>query len=274
MANALKCIVLPTGGIVVIDATSADAAPWRLTRTPGKTAVDTITLYEGAAAINNPFYLDYGEGLNGPLDQATAYTYEFTTESGSISQTVTPANTMVLAYDDLLPVLVRILQAGMDALYPSTNFKARPSVFISMPLTGSPPLPCISINEDLLQQSIVPLGHGMNTDTIRNSYDISEIVERRYRVTVMTSSVQERTFYEMAVIALFKSVLIPLLSAMGQDVTSRFQAASSQQMDTAPGFYFCDMMLEFHGDLPLRITTAFPPVTDFEFIANGELLGP
>jgi hypothetical protein len=285
MANVIKCTALPTGGIVTIDVFSEDiGSVWTLTRTPGVQESDTLVLFSGVPQllaspngliINNPFWLDLGDGLNGPLDQSTAYTYEFTTESGSVSQTITPANTMVLRYDDFLLILVRVLQAGMDALaLPGGIVGKKPSVIISMPLTGQPPLPTISINEDLLQQSIVPLGHGINTDVVKNSYEISEIVTRRYRITILCSSTQERTFFEMAVIALFKAILIPLLNRMGQDVTSSFQAASSQQIaDPAPGFYFCDMMLEFQGDMPLQITTSYPVNTDFIIEANGEALG-
>jgi hypothetical protein len=200
-----------------------------------------------------------GDGLNQPLDPSLTYTYAFTTVSGTVTEAVQPACTIEIAYDDYLRLLVRVLQAGITSLVPpsGTVFPRKPVVFVSMPLTGTPPIPCIGINEDLLQQDIVPIGHGIDTDTTNNFYDISEIVNRRYRVTIITSSPDERTFYQMAVIAIFKSILIPLLESMGQDVTSRYQATSSQVVDTEPGFYFCEISLEFSGVMPLKINTNY-----------------
>jgi hypothetical protein len=149
-----------------------------------------------------------------------------------------------------------------------------PQVVVSMPLVGQPPLPLVTVNEDLLQQQDVPIGHGINTAQIENIYQVDEIVERRYRVTVMTSSTDERDFWKWTVLALFKTMLVPVLLEMGQDVNSSFQAASSQVMDPAPGFYFCDIMLTFSGIFPARVTTSYPPGPEsFDVYANGEPLG-
>jgi hypothetical protein len=273
--NVLTCTVVPCGGIVNIDLVSTDTGTWLLTRAPTANLLNTYILYEGpplVLPIASPYYLDIGDGNNGPLNQQTNYTYTFTTWSGSVSQAITPASTIEIEYDDYLQLLVNMLSAGVQSLTPPAWLRTtgKPAVFISMPLVAQPPIPCITINEDLMQQEEVPIGHGINTDQILNFYQIQEIVNRRYRVTVITSSVQEREYWKLAVISLFKSILVPVLHKMGQDISSTFQAASSQinPPEAQPGFYFCDIMLEFSGILPVRITTSFPPVESFAFSVN------
>lgn len=270
--NSITCTIIPCGGIVNIALVSSDTGTWTLTRSYG---ADTFVLYNGPPLSfpdNVPFYLDIGDGLNGPLDPTTVYTYSFfTTSSAAVSQTVTPVCSIVLEYDDYLELLVNVISAGVQSLRlsgPSALWH-KPSVRISMPLVSQPTIPAISINEDLLQMEEVPIGHGINTDTYRNEYQIQEIVSRRYSVTVLVSTVQEREFWKLAVIALFKSILIPVLINMGQDVRSSFQAASSQVTETMPGFYFCTIMLEFSGILPVKITTSYPPNAAFSIIING-----
>jgi hypothetical protein len=276
--NVLTCTVAPCGGIVIVDMDSADVGEWTLTRAPTNNLSNVFFLYQGPPLVlpnSSPMWLDAGDGNNGPLNQQTSYTYTFTTWSGSVSQAVVPASTIELQYDDYLVLFMNMLEAGVQSLIlPKLNWH-KPSVFISMPLTGQPTIPAISINEDLMQQIEVPIGHGMNTDQQMNKYQIQEIVNRRYRVTVLVSSVEEREFWKLAVISLFKSILVPILLKMGQDISSSFQAASSQlnPPEAQPGFYFCDIMLEFSGILPVRITTSYPPVESYEIFNNGTILG-
>jgi hypothetical protein len=280
MTNSIICTVIPCGGIVSVDLVSDDTGTWTLTRAPTANLANIYTLYSGPPLVlpdTAPYYLDIGDGNNGPLNQEISYTYTFTTWSGSVSQAVVPVSTIDLEYDDYLQLLTNMLTAGVQAMTPPQwlNTTGRPAVFISMPLVAQPPIPCITINEDLMQQEEVPIGHGMNTDMMRNEYQIQEIVNRRYRVTVITSSTDEREFWKLTVISLFKSILVPVLIKMGQDVSSSFQASSSQinPPEANPGFYFCDIMLEFSGILPIRITTSYPPVTAFDIIENGETIG-
>jgi hypothetical protein len=281
MANSITLTVIPTGGIIRINLVSADVAGlWTLTRTATGTPVaePPYTLYSGPALVMPnaaPEWLDYGDGLNQPLDPAITYQYTFSTESGSVTESAQPSCSIIIDYDDYTRLLVRILQAGVKSLVPPSgvSFNRKPVVTVSMPLTGTPPIPCISVNEDLLQQGETPIGHGMNTDTTNNEYQIFELVMRRYRVTVFTSTVDEREYWKFAIIALFKSVMIPVLEHMGQNVTTKFQCASSQVVDVSPGFYFADIGLEFTGDMPVRIKTnygVFSLSPDFTVIEEPE----
>ena len=273
MPNTLKAEVLPSGGLVKLYLGSTDIlGAWTLTR--ADTSGNTYALYTGAA-LEVPLWLDLGDGLNGPLDPSVVYTYTFsTTNAGSVSTSAQPVCTIEVNYDDYLRLFVRLLQAGVQSLsLPNgSTFRNKPQVMISMPLTGTPALPILTINEDLMQQDQVPIGHGMQFPTAQNDYQIDELVMRRYRITILTQSTDEREFWKFAVISLVKTILIPVLETMGQDVTSRFQAASSQMTDVSPGFYFCDIMIEFTGVLPVRIQTnygTFALTTDFAVEANG-----
>lgn len=279
MDNILTCTVVPCGGMVILDMVSSDTGTWILTRAPATTPSNVYTLYNGPALglpLTSPMWLDLGDGLNAPLDQSISYIYTFTTSSGSVSQTVSPAAELQIEFDDYLRLVANMLQAGVQAVNLAGGPMAawqKPSVIISMPLVGTPTLPAISVNEDLLQQEEVPIGHGMNTDAQANLYQIQEIVNRRYGVTVMASSTDERDFWKLVVISVFKSILVQVLIKMGQDISSSFQAANSQVMEPPPGFYFSQIMLEFSGILPLRIITSYPIVENFDIIANDELIG-
>lgn len=281
MTTTLSSEIVPCGGIVRLRMVSDAAGTWTLMRSPTSPDVAAPFILLSGAAPEDGYWLDYGDGTNLPLDQATTYTYTLTVGSDPPAvQVVTPAASIDVAYDDFLRLLVRVLQAGIAALNPPSMptpggfaIRNRPQVIISMPLVGQPPLPCVTVNEDLLQQQFVPIGHGIDNATVVNLYQVDEIVDRRYRVTVMTSSVDERDFWKWVVLALFKTMLVPVLIEMGQDVSSEFQAASSQVLDPPPGFYFCDIMLQFSGIFPVRVTTSFPIVESFDFVANGIPLG-
>ena len=149
MTNTILCTVVPCGGIVTIDLCSEDTGTWTLTRAPTDNLANAFTLYSGpplALPTASPYYLDLGDGLNGPLDASTSYTYTFSTWSGSISQAVIPASTIVLEYDDYLRLLTNMIEAGVRSItLPGANWE-KPSVMISMPLVGQPTIPAISIN--------------------------------------------------------------------------------------------------------------------------------
>jgi hypothetical protein len=285
MTTTLTAEVVPCGGVVVLDCATDQSGDWRLTRTPTSPDVAAaFTLYSGPALIlpnDMPAWIDYGDGTNLPLSQLTTYTYAFSVGEATATQAVKPSGSIVIAYDDYLSLFVRVLQAGIESAQlptgspPEFNTKNRPVVNIAMPLVGQPTIPSITVTDNLIQQddSMVPIGRGINTDTDRNEFQVNEIVHRRYHVTVIASSVKERIFWEYMVLAIFKTMLTPLLLKMGQNVSSRFQVAASQVMDVKPGFYFCEIALEFWGDFPIRVTTNSPPVGEFEVFANGNTAG-
>lgn len=283
MTTTLTAEVAPCGGIVILQMESDQTGAWTLTRTPTSSDVpDPYVLYSGppidllTSSVSRT-WVDYGDGTNLPLESSLEYTWTFTAGTEAETRIATPALTIVVAFDDYLRLFVRVLQSGVaNVLLPtptdgSLAIRNRPNVIISMPLVGSPTLPVITINNDLTAQddSTVPIGRGVNTDTTRNMYQITELVRRRFKVTILVSSTDEREFWTWVVLALFKSVLIDLLLGMGQNITSGFQAAASQVNDPPPGFYFADIMLEFTGDFPVRITTNYPVVEGFEIKPNG-----
>ena len=255
----LTATVIPVGGIVSLDVQTPDSTgTWLLTRQAA--GGEAVVLYDGPAAPLNPNWLDVGDLTGQPLNPALEYTYTFTSASGSATATATPAATVQVEPDPYVLIMLRVLQAGFASLALPAGWKKRPQVIHAMPIAGQPPLPLLTIQLDLVQQRDVPIGHGINNDmTDQNTYAIEETVHRRFRVTVLTSSVDEREFYRDCVIAFFKAVLVPILEARGNNIRHDFQSVSSQvvgeQMN--PGFYFAELGLAFDGVLSVNLTTNY-----------------
>jgi hypothetical protein len=256
----LNASVVPCGGIVVLnyynDPESPPVGPWALTRVASGSTDPAVTLYAGAPVV---LTIDSGYPTNIPLNPATTYVYTLTDPSGSVSVSVQPASTVTIQTDDLTTLLIRMLQAGIAGITLPDPAWIRPKILHAMPLTGRPALPIITLADQLLQQQFVPLGENVNTDYTLNQYYINDIIMRHYRITILTTTVLERQFYRDTVIGLFKSVMGPLLEQIGQNVTHRYQAASSQVVGEVnnPGFYFCDINLELTGVFNILVTTNY-----------------
>jgi hypothetical protein len=268
--TVINPIPAPTGGIVALSIASADPGPWELTRsisTDG-TLSNTTTLYSGDAMLTtlaSPWtYLDCGDGTNLPLVQGTEYVWSLETSVGTVSTLpIASPTSITLEFDNYTQLLVTALQAALPNLSPADGLVlSRPikpqSIIVSMPLTGVPTLPFVTINPDLIQQEEVPIGHGIDTDTTLNQYNIYELVNNRYTIAVFTNTQTERDYYRIAILSVLKS-LAPIMSAIGQDVTIKWQVASSQKTasNMAPGFYFSEIAYSFKGLFSVKVTTNY-----------------
>lgn len=259
--------VLPTGGVVGLTMYSLDQkGPWTLTRSlVGSTAAPTI-LYDGPPmapsgnpAIGIPF-IDAGDGTSLPLNPTKQYAWTFTTFNGTVTTApIFPICSITVEPDHLSSLMIKMMQAGVESLRVPAGYNNKPTVMHAMPLTGNPPLPLISVNEDLLQQEYVGIGDSVNTDIRLNQYVLSAIVKRRYSVTVITTTTDERKFYRDAIISIFRTMCGPALGRLGSNISHQFQAADSQEVsrDQQPGFYYSVVMLEISGNFNVTVTTDY-----------------
>ena len=281
--TVINTTLAPTGGVVVLALTSTDPGPWTLTRTAVSGPGAGATLYSGAPVANalNPAigwtYVDMGDGTNLPLDPTTTYSWTLTTAAGAVTtNTLVPAVGLSLEYTDFTAILVKALQAALPNVQPPDGTtwakKISPSsILTAMPITGVPTLPLVCVCPQLDQQDQVGIGYSVDTDNTQNSYNITDLALHRYSVAVFTATDQERDFYKQAIIAIWKSLLTPILTALGQDVAVRWQAASSQktQSPASPGFYFCELGVTFTGVANVAITTDYGVIDTFAFNTQG-----
>lgn len=262
--------ILPTGGVVALSLSSADqVGPWVLTRSIVGSTLPAVTVYSGPplSPKQSPSWpmdwIDAGDGTTLPLSPAASYTWTFTTAAGTVTTaSVQPACMITVQPDQIEEIIVKMLQAGIESLRVPEGFQNKPKIFHAMPLTGQPALPLISINESLIQQEHIGIGDSTNPDVQNNAYNVSAIVSRRFSITVMCTSVEERKFYRDSIISIFRVMAGPALSKLGTNVTHRFQAANSQVVsrDQSPGFFYSDIMIDLSGMFGVSVVTAFGTV--------------
>jgi hypothetical protein len=264
---AITTEILPTGGIVALTLSSADqVGPWILTRSIVGSSLPAVTVYNGPplsppqAPAFPMDWIDAGDGDVLPLSPTKSYTWTFTTQAGTVTTAaVTPACMITVLPDDIADLILKMLQAGIESLRIPAGFANKPKIMHAMPLTGQPSLPIISFNEDMLQQSFVGIGDSVNPDTVANSYSVSAVVSRRYSITIMATTVQERKFYRDSIISIFRTMCGPALNRLGTNITHKFQAADSQvtSRDQSPGFYYSTIMLDLDGMFNVEVTTDY-----------------
>jgi len=275
MANTISYEVIPTGGIIKLTLKTTEATGWVLTRLWGP---NRDILYQGAAPVTPDatglytwVFLDIGDNTNLPLDPTTAYMYQFATTNFTVATPlITPACALTIEMDPYLPIIMRIIEAGVTSTLRPDSFREIPTVQVALPLTGVPRLPIISVTPVLMQQTKVPIGNGVNTDYQNNYYSIYEQVKRRYSVSVFSKSTEERDFYSTAVVVIFKSALISVLESMGVNSSHSFQISYTQDVENEPGFYLAEVSLEFEGGFGAGITTSYGPVTAFDTTVTVE----
>lgn len=254
--------IAPTGGIILLKLHSlAPPGGWTLTRSVlvGSTLTESTVLVSDPVAPQ-PVFLDIGDRLKTPLDPTKQYVYAFTTAAGTATTPpIQPAASIKLEPDHITEVLLRALQSGVRSLVLPAAFNHRPTVFFAMPMGIQPTLPMISLNDTLLQQGDIPIGQNNRYNFQNNRYDIYGQAMRHYTIAVMTTTADERQFYRDAVLGIFNAILGPILGAIGENTTHRFQVHNSQvtSADTQPGFYFSEILLEFSGSFTVGVSTSF-----------------
>lgn len=271
MSLILSPYVIPSGGAVGLAFSTAASGTIVLSRaTSGVSGISAFdTLYSGAPLTDSgsgQFYLDIGDLLPGPLDISQLYVYRLTDVNGTLqSAPISPVNSVLLEPDSLTPIFMRIMQGGVDSTTLPAGINSA-QVLQAMPLNGMPPLPIIVCLPELVQQEYVPIGQNVinpvtDPNASQNIWTISEYAKRVYRVSIMSTSAIEREYYRDSIVAWWKIMLATVLQPMGYDLHHRYQAASYQVSDAQggqqPGFYGCDVALEFIGSRNIATVSAY-----------------
>ena len=269
--------VVATGGVIVFRFPDLAAGSFTFSRSAdgGNTWQE---LYSGETYQNDlgevvtPRFVDYGDGTAAPLSQNTSYLYQITDSSGTTtSPPITPASRLAIESDLVTSILIRTLQAGIDGLTRPSNVNL-PRILHAMPLNGEPRLPIITVNMDYGPASQeFPIGVGINASMTNT--DVRTVqAERKYSITVLCLTVQEREFYRDAIIGILTVAAPEIFGAIWDDTSFRFQAYSSQNVgqQNSPGFYFAQVMVELQGSFNVATINNFGLIEQIDMDTNGD----
>lgn len=275
MTNSVTATPLFTGGVVLLNLISSDApSTWKLARAYGSMSVDIPVIASTGEGFS--IYVDDGYGLEGPLPAGVEITYTFSSSSGSAAVTTTLAASLYLTSESFLDTLTSALTSAVQTvvLPDSTTFSNRATVRQAMPLTQSPPLPLISVEEVAQHQAFRSIGADVNPDTDKNVWVISEQADLRYHIGVFTRSIAERQFWKSVVLATLKAISAQIGPVLGQDNTVSYQISQGQipPSDLPPGFYFAEIGFNISGPTSIVVKTEYGLVESIESIVNSEEL--
>jgi hypothetical protein len=186
-------------------------------------------------------------------------------------------------------MLIRLLQGAFNSLTLPSGVNV-PEVLHAMPLGGIPEFPFVVVNQDLLQQTEVPIGQSAYQSPATSGqgtvsgfqtnfpWSITGLVERTYRVSILSKNAVERDFYRDAIPAIFQALFNPVLQPLGLDVSHKWQVSTGQVSDDraakSPGFYFAECMLTFEGTLDVTVSPIYGLVetitTTVSSLASGD----
>lgn len=275
MSNQIVATPVPTGGAISLAITGAVSGAATLSRAASGQAFTQI--YSGTPLMQ---FVDAGEGLPQPLNQQTAYNYQYTDSLGTAtSNFITPAAQLTVTPEQLTQLLIRLLEGGLQSLNLPANISKLPQVTQAMPLGGNIPLPLIVINQDIVQQADTSIGQSMapfpGADPL--TQQLISLTRRVFRVSILALNAPDRDFFREAVVAIFEAIWLTVLAPFGLDVVHRWQVSSGQvakdPVQMAPGFYFADIMLEFVGNLSFTLTPGFGIIKQIAVTVSGSTGG-
>lgn len=279
MNPSVEPAVIPVGGAVSLTLAGAVSGAWLLERATSGFAYVPI----GSGMVPPTFYLDIGDGLPAPLNRDSFYQYRYTDVGGqTVTDWINPSVRLQTFGEPLTQILIRLIQAGVNAIsVPSGISKIQ--VTQAMPLGGLPPLPMIVVNLDTMEQSMTPIGQSLgslNYDRVSGTpvqQTITGLVNRMYRISVLSSNPLERDFYRDNAIGIFESLWGSVLQPLGIDVSHRWQVNSGQIADDKkaqePGFYWSEIMMTFEGTLNVLITPTFGVIAVIDTTALNDAEG-
>jgi hypothetical protein len=163
----------------------------------------------------------------------------------------------------MTPLLIRLLQVALNNL-PRPDGIGVVQITTRMPVNGWQAMPCIVVNLYLIKQSEVEIGEDVENPLPDNTWTLWVNATRTWRVTILSSAVDERDYYRDALLSVFRVLKATVFSQIGQNVRHSFQAESYASVDEMngiiPGFYGADLLLTLDGVFPAALMTNYPPI--------------
>jgi hypothetical protein len=217
-----------------------------------------LQIYSGATY---PVWLDVGDLRPLPLDPATLYVYQVSDSRGTTqTDPVMPSWTCTPTPDQLTALMVRLIQGAVNAM-PLLPGMQKTQVTTRMPMNGWQAMPFIIVSPELVQQTEVQIGEDVPTPDQHNNWTMFALVNRVWRITIMSVNDEERDFYRERLLVAFRVFKAQAFAPLGYDVTHRFQAVSytdSHEWEGhVPGFYAADLMYELEGVFPVVVLTNY-----------------
>lgn len=259
--------LIPTGGAYTLAIQASGTMT--LSRAVSGATMTFAPLYQGPSIS---IFIDVGDELPAPLDPTQLYVYQLTDTVGTVTTAaLSPATTIAFEPDPLISIVVRLLQAGINSTVPPTGIKAV-QVLRAMPLSGLPPMPFITINQDLVQQTQIPIGQDVKPVFDDGSQILTGFNTISYRFSILATNAETRDFYRDVTIALLETIIAPALAPIGRDITHRYQAASgtvaADGKGMTPGFYYSDVIWEFGGTFNVIINPGYLVIQGITVTAN------
>lgn len=268
MASRITPKAVPTGGVVTL--TIASAGTMTLSRAvSGAAGLGTFTqLYSGGP---QPFFIDVGDQLPGPLDPGTFYVYRLEDDNGVLdSVPIEPTPILVVQTEPITLMLQRTIQGAINTLALPPGVQ-RMQVLQAMPVAGIPAMPFITLNLNLLQQENTPIGQSAWIPDDNGTTIITGTVHRMYMISILSMNGPERDFYRDSMVGILQSFIGAILAPIGRDLQHKFQISSGQiakdNTGMGPGFYYADCMLEFTGTLNTVLLTNYGLIEQIDFSA-------
>lgn len=249
------------------------------TCTAGVNVGTTDTVASGAAI--DPLWLDMGDGIRGsqtvtgPLAPGQ-YTYDVVAVIDGVTVEATTsalliAQSITIIPDGMHDVFIRILTGAVRTLTMPAGMNT-PEVYNAMPVGGLPPMPFIAVNEELIQQSHVPIGQDVFDASNNNTITIAAYAKRMWRISLFSNSAQERDFIRDYLIAALHVIAKDLFEPLGRNISHRFQAVnySTAKDGEVPGFFGTDILYDTEGTYNTSLTTSFGSISHIVEVANPE----
>lgn len=281
----MKANAFFVGGAVMLDfrGSSGVAPTGTMTITRTCTAginVGTTDIVAENATID-PLWLDLGDGIRGeqtitgPLAPGE-YTYNVTAvidgqTVGFTTSALLMAQTIHIIPDGMTGEFIRILSGALRTLSMPAGMHT-PSVQNAMPVGGLPPLPFVSVNEEMIQQTHVPIGQQVMDVKGDGSFTISAYAKRMWRISVFSTSAEERDFLRDYLIAVLHVIAKDLFEPLGRNISHRFQAVSysTAKDGEVPGFFGTDILWDTEGTYNTSLTSSFGFIEHIVEVANPE----
>jgi hypothetical protein len=262
---------VPTGGAITLSISASGSGMVLSRAVSGVGGLGPFTtLYSGSPVAA---YIDAGDYLPAPLSSGSLYVYQLQDANGTTqSAAYQPSPQLNVEIEPWLYLMIRLFQAGISNLTPPNGVNSNVQVLQQMPIVGIPPMPFVTINQDLIQQQEVPVGQSISQPDYTGTWAVTEQAKRVFRITVMATNTADRDYYRDACIGIFISLIASVFNNLGDNVTHRWQASSYQMADDpngmSPGFYGADILCEVKGTFNIAITQNYGIMETITFVGT------